>query len=44
MRFGGLSVLTDVRFHITVKVGWQLPVNFDRCHIELWQLPVAKYK
>ena len=27
-----------------IFVGWQLPVNFDRCRVELWQLPVAKYK
>ena len=33
MRFGGLSVLTDDRFHVTVKVGWQWPVSFDRCRI-----------
>ena len=32
MRFGGLSVLTDVRFCITVKTDRQLP----SCLSDLW--------
>ena len=32
MRFGGLSVLTDVRFHVTVKTDRQLP----SCLSDLW--------
>ena len=32
MRFGGLSVLTDVTFHITVKTDRQLP----SCLSDLW--------
>ena len=38
MRFGGLSVLTDVRFRVTIKVGWQLSVSFDRCHVAACQI------
>ena len=32
MRFGGLSVLTDVRFRVTVKTDRQLP----SCLSDLW--------